>query len=211
MTLSARTLISAFALIAVGLGAGALASRREAPIIGRPGPSAPVIAIVDVQKVLTGLEERRDKLGTFEKSITDLKAKTKQMDEERATDETKIKALADGPAKLKALKDYRDKYFKAGVEREYSERLLAEEEVTTLRDLYMKIDNAAERLAKKNGYQLVLSSDERIDIPGPPRANVEELSQTIKLKRMLWVDPQLDISEELSLFMNNEYQAAPKP
>lgn len=201
---SRRLLTPLVALLAVGaiaLGVGRMTLRT---------PVAPVVAIVDIQKVLTSLNEHKDKQAAFKKNVDELRAKAEALDNERTADETKIKNLADGPAKIKALKDYRDKYFRAGVEREYGGRLMAEDEVNILRDLYLKIDDAATRLAKQNGYHMVLSSDERIEIPGAPRANIEELSQTIRLKRMLYIDPALDISDDLIAFMNNEYAVAPK-
>jgi Skp family chaperone for outer membrane proteins len=166
----------------IALGAGVLATRS--------GPVAPVVAVVDVKKVLQGLDERKAKAAELEKSLSELKARNKQLEEERSADETKIKAMATGPAKTTALKAYRDKYFRGSVDREFGERLLAEDEVTMLRNLYLKIDAAAGDLAKKNGYQLVLASDEKLDIPGPPQANIEQLTQAINLKRMLYVAPE---------------------
>lgn len=189
-------------LIATGIlfavGAGRLA---------RSGPVAPVIAVVDIKKVLSGLDEQKDKKAEFERRIAQHRDGLKKLDEERTADETRIKAMAAGPAKTAALQAYREKYFRAGVDREFNERLMAEDEVNMLRDLYLKIDEAAEALAKKNGYQLVLTSDEGMQIPGAPQANIDQLSQSINLKRMLYVDPTLNITDELIQYMNNLHQA----
>ena len=71
-----------------------------------------------------------------------------------------------------------------------------------LRDLYMKVDAAAENLAKKNGYDLVLVSDEKAPIPQDDQAAAR---RAMLLKRMLYVNPTLDITQELVQTMNNEF------
>jgi Skp family chaperone for outer membrane proteins len=184
---------------AIGVGAGSLARR--------PGPVAPVVAIVNIKKVMDGLKEREEKYKTLRKRVSDLETQNKQTIDQRTGDQTKITAMAAGPAKDQALREFRDKYFRANIERKFTEESISEDEVTMLRELYLKIDDAAETLAKKNGYQLVLSSDEKMEIPAPPEATREQLSQVINLKRMLYVDPQLDITDEVLTHMNNLFAA----
>lgn len=184
-------------------GAGVLATRRA--------PIAPVVAVVDVKVVLNGLDEQKQKKAEFEKRIGLHRDGLKKLDDERTADETRIKAMAAGPTKTAALQAYREKFFRAGIDKEFNERMMAEDEVNMLRDLYNKIDDAAEALAKKNGYHLVLSSDENMPIPGAPPANIDQISQSINLKRMLYVDPQLNITEELIQYMNNQFQAGGAP
>lgn len=200
------TLVLTAALIAAigGLtfGAGAWGARREAAPVMSPVPT--VIAVVDINKVLQGLNQRNTMLEDLRKRVDEHKTKTETSRTSLAAEETKIKSMAEGPAKLAAMKTFRENFLRARFEKDYNESLLNESEVEMLHDLYAKIDAAAETLAKQNGWHMVLASDERIEIP---KSSVEEMSQTIKLKRMLFVDPTLDVTADIITYMNNQFAA----
>jgi Skp family chaperone for outer membrane proteins len=209
-------LLAAAGLGAVGFGwggAAAVAERREGAMTGRFAPVAPVIAIVDVQRAIDGLDEHKERLAEFVKSVDSLKARAKTADDERAADDTRINIMAAGPDRDKARKAYLDKYSRARFELKFTENSLAEQEVDDRRAMYLKLDAAVEELAKQRGYQMVLASDEKIKMPDEPGTTFNELRTTIQLKRMLYTDPGLDITDELVLFMNNQWKAGavPKP
>jgi hypothetical protein len=103
---------------------------------------------------------------------------------------------------VEAKTKLRDAVFKAEFEKQLARRNLNARKAEMLRTLYVKVDKAAEMLAKKNGYDMVLVSDEKAPIP---EEDGEAAYRAILFKRMLYVGTTLDISQELLQTINNEY------
>lgn len=192
--------------LALALGAGALAyvsAKAGAASAYKGPPAAPVIAVVDLEGVLGGLNERKDKESALKTSLEDMQKRVTALGDEAKGEQSKVEQ-ATGAQKIALAKAMREKIIRAEFEKQYSEKVLGEMQGEMLRELYLKIDEAAGRLAKQNGYQLVLASDEKVNIPqGAPG----EVLRAIALKRMLYVDQSLDITQEIVALMNNEYAA----
>ena len=77
-----------------------------------------------------------------------------------------------------------------------------------LRELYLKINAAVQFLAKRDGYQLVLTSDEKVPVnAGDP----DSVLRAISLKRMLYVDPAMDITPDVVSYLNLGYATGTSP
>ncbi len=197
-----RVLVLAALLACAGL---ALIGARAAATAARFGPpAAPVIAVVDLDSVLQGLNEKKDREAALQTTLKDLQSRVNALGEEAKNEQAKLEQATDAqkPALAKAL---REKIIRAEFEKQYSEKILTEMSGEVIREIYLKIDNATERLAKQNGYQLVLASDEKN--PVPDRGSTSDILRSIASKRMLFVDPSLDITQEVITLMNNEYAA----
>lgn len=172
----------------------------------RPAPPTAVIAVVNLENALKGLNERttkeaelRTRLDEMQKKITDMETNIKEENEN-------MKLMPEGPDRRAALERLRRLAYSYEFEKGFSQRALTELEGEMLRELYLKIDETAERLAKRNGYTMVLASDESVTVPA---GNPQDIMRTVSLKRMLFVDPAHDVTAELITMMNNEYAARP--
>ena len=183
----------------------------------RTPPQVPRIATVNLEEVLPALKERDDKLKVLVAKQTEFKGKFDALGEEIKNDKVKLDAEPDSPNKILMAKAIREKKLRATFEGEYASKLLAEMEGEMLRELYLRINAAAKVVAKRDGYQLVMTSDEKISVnPGDP----ESVQRAIAFKRMLYIDPDMDITGDIALYLNNQYAAgaaaptgvsAPKP
>lgn len=193
-------IVGAVSLVGVGTGVvTASMALRAAP------PKGATVAVVDLEKLINGLDEKKAKGEEFKKAF---EVKQKELDglKKKAEEkETAIKAMPIGPARTAAADELREMILRARIEAEIANQRLDLQQADLFRDLYLKVDAAVEQLAAQNGYHMVLVSDEGAEIP---KGNSETVLRGITLKRMLFVDDALDITEETIKFMNNSYAAA---
>lgn len=189
---------AACAAATLAVGAGAVSGMRKPPI-------PPVIAVVDIGAVINGLDERAEKDAAFNARRTEFQESLdrwkKKIDDQR----TQLEAMPPGPQHRALNENIIKDGLQAQAEKEFAERLLDQLFGEYLRDLNSKITEAAKELATKNGYTMVLTSDERIQIPSGGARDVE---RAITFKRMLYVDPTHDVTKELITMMNNAFAAA---
>jgi Skp family chaperone for outer membrane proteins len=187
------------------LGVSYVATKATAVASLMAPPSAPVIAVVDLEECLKQLNEKGDKERALKSQVDTMQGKVNQSVEDLKSDQTKLEAMPNNPAKIEAAKAFREKMIRAEFEKQYSQRLLNEMQSEMLRDLYVKIAAAAADIAKRNNYDLVMASD--AGVPIPPGADIEGVTRAIALKRMLYVGQNLDITAEVVQAMNNQYAA----
>ncbi len=169
-------------------------------------PAAPVVATVDLEEVIKGLKEREDKEKALKAQQQEYQNKLNQMTEDAKSEKSKIENMPDTPEKIAAAKSLREKLIRAEFEKQYAERLLGELKGEMMRELYVKISEATKKLAKRNGYQLVLSNDQNVPVgTGDPDA----VLRAIALRRVMYADPALDITGEVVTELNNLYAAGP--
>ncbi|HVU64363.1 MAG TPA: OmpH family outer membrane protein [Phycisphaerales bacterium] len=209
-----RRWLAGLALGLAGLGAAgpAHASRITRPAPERPleaapvPPAAPVVATVDLEEVIKGLKEREDKEKALKGTQDDYQKRVNDLADEAKNAKSKLENMPDGPDKIAMAKTVREKLIRAEFEKQYAERVLAEMKGEMLRELYNKINDAVQKVAKQNGYQLVLTSDAKVQVnPGDP----DSILRAIALKRILYVDPSMDITNDIIQYLNNQYAAGP--
>jgi Skp family chaperone for outer membrane proteins len=206
-----KNLTAAAVLVVAGVGVGVLATgvgsagARSSSIAA---PAAGVIATIDLEAVVEKLEERAAREAELKGELEGARKKLDALGEELKAEQSKLDMIKDESQRSVARKAAREKVLRAEIERQIMERQLVERQVGIIADLYKKIDRAAEELAKQNGYAMVLASDEKVDVPseGDPAA----LRRAIALKRMLYVNPSMDVTDELITLMNNQWAASKK-
>lgn len=206
-----KNLTAAAVLVIAGVGVGVLATgvgsagARSSSIAA---PTAGVIATIDLEAVVDKLEERAAREAELKGELEGARKKLDALGEELKAEQSKLDMIKDEAQRSVARKAAREKVLRAEIERQIMERQLVERQVGIIADLYKKIDRAAEELAKQNGYAMVLASDEKVDVPseGDPAA----LRRAIALKRMLYVNPSIDVTDELITLMNNQWAASKK-
>lgn len=197
----AAVVVGVAALVGVGAGGVTASMSFRAP------PTGPTIAIVDLEAVINKLNEKTEQFGILaaaHKAKTDELAK---LSDRVKAKETEIRAMAEGPSKERAKVEFREMVYRGEFEAQFAGRQLDNQQGDVLRDLYLKIDEAATALAKRNGYHMVIVSDENVDIP---KGSSEAVMRGMLLKRFMFVDKTMDITDELVTFMNNAHAAARK-
>ncbi len=181
------------------LAAGSLAFTA-----GRMTPPQAVVAIVDLSKTMNALDEAKDVRADFAAKTQAAQKRVEELNSKLKAEEETFKMLPDGPQKRESAERAARLLVEREAEIKYQDLSLSQLSGDVLREIYSSVDKSAEVIAKKNGYTIVLASDERVEIKRGP---YDEVTRTIALKRMLWVDSKHDITDELVVQMNNEYAA----
>lgn len=169
-------------------------------------PTNPILATVDLEAIVAQINERKDKEDALKASLAEAQKNVDTIVEGVKAEQSKIEQLS-GAQKDAAVKRLREMAIRAEFEKQYAQKLLIEMQGEMLRDLYLKISDTTKRHAKKNGYAMVLVTDEKLEIP---KSDPEAITRAISSKRMMYVDPSLDITADIVTQMNNEYSAARK-
>jgi len=166
-----------------------------------PALPTPIVAIINLPKVLEGLKEREARKRDLSVAADDAKKKKEEYTKTLEAEKAAIGLMADNADKLAAGNAFREKAIRLDFEVDFTEKLLVERETDALRDLCNKILASAGRLAQSRGYHMVVSTDAAVPLNG----NADDITRTISLKRIIYSSPELDITDELVAFMNNEH------
>lgn len=193
------------ALVIVALAAGLLGSLGSSRLEGQAaGLKPPVVALINVQKVINQLDERK----TFEANLQAIIEKDQKETQER---QTRIKAIQADLAVLNPATDaYQDKQ-NEGLQLSYefeawqklSAAIRERERAIMLENLYNSVVDAATRLATKDGIDLVLTDDQS----GPLKIkNQQALIQMMSLRKVIYAKDWLILTDQVAQQMNNEFQ-----
>jgi len=178
---------------------------------GRATPPASSIAIIDMAKVSEAITEGevirkrlKDEETAYNAHIGTLKEKADKVN----ADLELLKGKEQTPEfrAKRAEKFELDATLKARFET--SKLLLEVSEGESVRLLYSRILDAAARLGKDAGYDLVLVDDRYIEPPA--NATGKQVAGVMRDRRILYVSERTDITQQLITMMNNEFKAAKK-
>ena len=176
----------------------------------QPGgtPQPPRVAIVDVFRVLNGLQETKDLKKKLDSRGEELVKSLKER-------ETNLKAKRDDFRQLKADDPTRrDKYFEVlkleqslDADRAIAERLLNFEGGDMRAGQWQKIVAAVGRIAARDKYDLITQDDRSQELPAQGTDD-EMRSAMLVRKRILYAAPQgIDITDQVISMLNNDYNA----
>ena len=80
------------------------------------------------------------------------------------------------------------------------------------RDLDRSIRDAIAEMARLEGYDIVLTDDSGAELGVNPNASASveaQVKQQLNARRLLYVNPEVDVTDELIKRMNNAYSAGP--
>lgn len=209
MTKSTRTGVGIIASIAVVFAAAAWA--HTAGVFATPT----AVAVVDISELWNGLDERQalmDKLQAKYKPLQDelvkmqaeYQSNLQRLDEEGPTmTRNEFQSLDMATLLLKQ-------------QRINTQELLAFAQNTgihaIMQDLSPKMFDGVNSVAQRDGWHIVLLDTNKVDLT---RArDLKEMEQAVFSKHVLYVNPNVDITNEVLLLLNNEYakrQAQPVP
>jgi Skp family chaperone for outer membrane proteins len=173
---------------------------------GKPRPTA--VAVVDLQKVLNNLDEK----GAV---VADLVRRKEQIDKAKVD---RAKEVRDLEADLQVLGDKTDAY-KQTIEKaelkaieldsweKFERRKLDREAAMQIENLYLKVLDAVKRKAEKDGFDIVLYKDSTESIRA---TNEQQVAAAMNLRKVLYSAPDLDLTDQVTQMLNNEYNNRPK-
>jgi Skp family chaperone for outer membrane proteins len=196
---------SKFVLVAAAasLVAGAALTSLAVPAMRLSKPA--VIATVSLDDVFTQLNERVDAEGKLDAKAREYKAELDTLQAEIKNQEKNLEFVEGQQAKKDAAVKLIQTRANGEVRAKVINALLDQAQGEAFAALYRKIETAAKQMAIKNGYTLVVVTDESLKIPDGPSADIR---RTISLKRFIYVDREAhDITGDLVTLMNNEFKA----
>ncbi|MCH7847804.1 MAG: OmpH family outer membrane protein [Planctomycetes bacterium] len=191
-------------LLAVVAGYEVFAGRAAAP-----GPA--VVAVVRIGPLFDGLKQRAEAaagvdqlLGEIETEVQARKESIEALREEHSNtvDAADRETLADEIA----LETLKNDFWLQTAKREHEL-----DKAIRLQDLYKKVFDAIQTLAMTEGYDIVIVDDSGDELPFDRSSRVVpqvQVLQQLARRKVLFVNPTLDITEDLIMRMNNEFSAA---
>ncbi len=185
--------------VGVGLGAGVASLAAE--------PTA--VAVVDIDAVSAELEEFKARVGEInakrEKRVAELRAISDRIGEINVELEALTENQQERGIELaitgEALQN--DLRFKQQAFQQEADMLQA----ALTRELYGKIVAAVERIAERDGYDIVLFDDKSISLNDQSAASFAGSVNAIKSKKVLYASEVVDLTNSVLALMNNEYAA----
>ena len=86
--------------------------------------------------------------------------------------------------------------------KQFNQRKLEREKVVRLEALYRKVVDAIGGVAKQNNYDIVMFKDSTGDLKGE---NQQQLAAMIQVRKVLYSNPDLDITDQITQKLNNEW------
>lgn len=187
---------------------GLLAGNRSASAsagVASSRASATAVAIVDLERVMLGLEEKakresdmKGRIATFQTTMDDLKKTleglTKQLELTPVENVAARREIKQKQIETAALADAR---------KQALQTLISIETGEILRAMYTKINDAVDRIAEKDGWDMVLLDNRSIKMP--ETVTDREINFIIQSRTVLHAANSIDITDEVITLMNNEY------
>lgn len=197
--LSSRPMLLILALGAcLAVGYSAAGNRAVAP----SGPA--VVATVDLEALFNGLAERaseNSRLDAMAQQVTQEQARRRKEAEDL---QKQLQGLQPGTDEYRAIEgQLEQKAIELQAWTEFQRRKIDQESGLVMARLYKKIKTAVAAVADAEGYDVVTVNDSLRDLQ--PSGGESAVLQQISLRRLLYTNPQLDITQDLLTKMNNEF------
>lgn len=193
--------ISCIGFLALLIVAGAAWDNLWAQAAGGARPTA--IAVVDIEEVLNNLEERKSIRADLSSKLENLQKWEQSKRKELQNLQNDLKILDPSDEAYKKMRESLDKKsIELGVELKYRQRQLEMEQALQLESIYRKMVGMIERVAKQDGYELVLFKDKLPQVQG---ANAQQLIGMMNMRKVLYAADRLDLTDPVTQRLNNEF------
>jgi Skp family chaperone for outer membrane proteins len=193
------------ASVAVVLAMGDLLAQSK-PGAAQVVPAITRVAVCDMVKIYSNYQKAKDLRVKVEEGRRNFKSE----------DELRGKKIESLNAELKELKVGSKEYdarvselAKLTIEREtlqkFEDNRNVREYYRMSEDIYSELQKAAADVAKENGVQLVLNSDDT-----SPSDDKPDLFARMERKKVLYSDPAMDITDAIVARMNQQYKTEKK-
>jgi Skp family chaperone for outer membrane proteins len=173
-----------------------------------PPPPPVSVAIVDIARLVNGLEERASLNANTKLAMESLESKLKVTGDEidRIENDLKVKvAPNDYATRVRLMSELNELMAVHKARREAFQRQLDITKGDVITTLYTKAIGAIDGFAKREGIDLVLVDDRSVSLPELGSAVDGAVMRAIDNKRILYARDTLDITDRLITLMNTEY------
>lgn len=192
-------------LVAVVATMGLAQWRAEARRVAMMQSSPTVVACVDIQRVINGLDELKDREHDLENLGAELTSRVKAIDKKVADAKSAVEMLpADSPERRTKQDELRRLLIDLEIEAKWSQQRIDEKRGEIYAQLFKKINDGAARLAKESGYDLVLSSDASAEVP--PGGSEQAIRGMIVSRRVFYSSDTVDATNDLIQMLNNDHK-----
>lgn len=198
-----RTSIAIALIAATTLGTVAFVRPLTAAMPGQATP-ANGIGIVDVEKVFNSLNERTDLQTQLQTYLTGLNDELKKIQADAKAAAETARTLPEGKEKNDAVQKAIELDATVRARQQVFEALADRRSSELFRQLYVKIQAGAKKIAETRGLSMMIATDENVQLP--PGANTQETQRVIAMKRVLFAGPQHDLTNDLISLLNAEYK-----
>lgn len=180
---------------------------------GKAPPPPSAVAVVDLAKLSTNLDEAKGMRERLQQLGTSYETRLKSLADDLTNLEKELSMTAEDK---RGTPEFLDKLFRARelettlkARREGLQRQIEFSKGDDLRAMFNKITDAVGRVGKDQGFDIILWDDRSIS--PPKKASMEvEIWNTIKERRILFASDRVDITDQVLTLMNNEFKAGKK-
>lgn len=191
--------------------AGVVAGAAWAPAQVKTTAQPTSVAIIDLGRVSTGLDEGaliqqklKDQETAYNNRLKELQTRLKDL----TTDLEMLKDKREHPDFLTKLAEKVEVEATLRARHEALKQLMEFTEGETTRTMYLKIVAAASKIGKEAGYDLVLVDDRSIEPPAN-KTGAQVLS-AVRERSILYASDRVDITQQVINQMNAEFKVSKK-
>lgn len=199
------TAVLTFCLLCSVIAYQASASRMQ-------GVQPTAVAVVDLQILVDGLNQRSDAMMRIERMMSDMEAERVRRVAAVTALQGQFDDIPETDADARRAKD--DQIMLEQLNYQAWMRLNADkldiEKSISLQDLYRSIKQAIASLAAADGWDIVLVDDSPGELGINPNSQLSreaQITQQMVSRRVLYADPAVNITDQLITRMNNAYQS----
>ena len=214
MNVLAKRISLSLSLLAIGaMGMVAYESGAAGRLAGRPS----VVVTVNLQAVMDKLDQRANAEASLQKIVGDMKAEDDKRTGEIKPLQEQLKGLENQPD-TQEKRDLQEKFAMAMLDYQAWTRVIKSkidiEKSLLLQNLYQTIKAEVKNMSSAEGYDIVLVDDSQGELTLDPDSRIareSQLRQQVAARRMLYANPDVDITNDLITRMNNAFKSGAKP
>lgn len=182
--------------------------------IGQGTPKGPTVAVIDLQRVLDGLDQRADAdrrvRSLYEEARTEDGEWQKLLERLR----TELTAARDaGPSDAERVRRLEEQAVEMALRyeawKQYSKERVDNETSLLMRDIYRAIREDLAAMGQVTGFEIVVRDDQLREIGVDPTVKASQeaqVMQQISAASILYVAPSIDVTDQLIARMNNAWK-----
>ncbi len=183
---------------ALALAAFLIPSSAQAPA----GAAATRVAVCDVVAVFNDYQKAKDLSGQFDERAKQIQAEGEQRQKAVRTMQETLEALVPGSKEYESqLQQYDKLSVESTVWLEVQKKQIARERFLLTEQMYQEVLEAIAQIAKEGHFDLVFHRD---STEAPSKSNVELLNK-IALRKCLYANPQVDLTQAVLTRVNQNY------
>ncbi len=194
-------------MLLVGVTAAAVTLAATMTLRGQ-GASAPPVSVgtVNVETVFGNLDERNAIEADIQSRVSELQQWEQEQRKEISAMRSNLEIMQpDSPNYQRQREELEKKLINLRVELEVRQRQIEQHKALQMEQLYRKIIDGTEQVARQAGYEVVLMKDETPNFTG---ANQQQMAALIQVRKLLYADADLDLTDRVTQQLNNNYAAS---